>query len=883
MKKFPLPLFLTCALGVPFIPAPLPAQNAPQNDLQVSNDEPIVLSAFEVRSEKDSGYRVGNSVATTGIAQDLAKTPLPITVVTDEFMKDANLEGFLGALSYVSAVSLDPNAADGNNPPGLSVGNSQLNENRFRGQPINGTFRNGMKLQFGFYTENVDRIEVAKGPMAVFVGGSTLGGEVNLVTKKPVFSPVNNVEIRVGSHDSFKFALDSSGAIDRKKTLAYRLITSYDDRNTWRDFSHSQIKYIDSQLLWRPSDRLSTRIDYQFRDATGNLVSQNTASTENYQSAFDDPSQALLDLGKRRTGALAGKPYTVAEYRTRIAQSFGNWRQDMYDTTGRWVSLGEGEGLIEGNAPDGRRYNYFGPNAGFRTEVNLTESETTLIATDWLQVRFLGRYVRTNLYQKYYWYGSRVAPGGNTNLVNGNASSIRLTDETLDGKLEAVFKKEIGKFGGTLLLGGQNGNDERTQTQGQWNYSALAPVQGSPNVPTAYGAPAVLTGSNIFMYFDLATQAFPDTSLVQHFADDVLAPGVASRSYSKTDTRAGYAASGLHYGPVWLTGGFRRDGNYTASATEDSLGQVVLLNGVPQRGTRDWVFTNSWMYGAVVEVTKGVNLYGSYNYGETYQPGALVGNAYGSPPVIISQAEQLANPKPNATGTGKEIGVKVDIFEHKLTASFGWFDLVRGGVMVTDAGRTALDPRNVGTEVDPDPATTNPAVRYRVGWLMPVQGNETAGYETDWVWTPTPNYSVVLGASHLIKNKQTVDKPDSTNPTVLLSYLVLNGRPLENSPNDTFRVFQRYLFTTGPLAGFSTGLGVRYQSPEMPSAYDTSWGLVFPGFYVADLTFGYKTKIHRRPTEFLLGITNMTNHTYFEGNRLYGAPREFSFTTRFSF
>lgn len=140
-----------------------------------------------------------------------------------------------------------------------------------------------------------------------------------------------------------------------------------------------------------------------------------------------------------------------------------------------------------------------------------------------------------------------------------------------------------------------------------------------------------------------------------------------------------------------------------------------------------------------------------------------------------------------------------------------------------------------------------------------------------------------MGASHLIKNKQTVDKPDSTNPTVLLSYLVLNGRPLENSPNDTCRIFQHYVFASGPLNGFSAGLGVRYQSSEMPSAYDSNWGLLFPSFYVADVTLGYKTKIHGKRTEFLFGVTNVLNHTYFEGNRLYGAPREFSLTTRFSF
>lgn len=123
----------------------------------------------------DSGYRVENAVATTGVAQALIDTPLPITVVTGEFLRDAGLDGFTGSLRYVSSISFDPHASNGNFAPGLNRGNSQANGTTFRGQPYNGTFRNGLRLQFGFATENVDRIEVAKGPMAVFVGGATLG------------------------------------------------------------------------------------------------------------------------------------------------------------------------------------------------------------------------------------------------------------------------------------------------------------------------------------------------------------------------------------------------------------------------------------------------------------------------------------------------------------------------------------------------------------------------------------------------------------------------------------------------------------------------------------------------------------------------------------
>ncbi|HVU34178.1 MAG TPA: TonB-dependent receptor plug domain-containing protein [Opitutaceae bacterium] len=837
-----------------------------------ADDQPITLSAFEVTSSRDAGYRVENSVATTGIAMPLDKTPLPITVVTDQFLKDANLEGFQGALAYVSDVALDPNSEDGNNPPGLGVGQSQPNLTRFRGQPYNGTYRNGLRQQFGFYTENVDRVEVAKGPMAVFIGGSTLGGEVNLVTKKPVFHPFNEADFRVASHDSYQVNLDSTGPLN--PTVAYRVIASYKDGNTWRDYSHSQVLFVNPQVLWRPFAKLSTRLDVEYRKAKGNLVSQNTASTQNYQDAFNNPPQSLLDLGKKTLG----RPFTVAEYRNRIGLAFGTWRQDVYDTTGQWVTLGQGEGLTDGYAPDGRAYNYFGPHAGFETELSLVESETTFAPTKWLELRLLGRYMHTRLYQDYYWYGSRIYPAGNTALISGD--SFRLKDDALDGKLEGVIKKRVWRINNMLLLGTQLSHDTREQEQGAWDYSTLPSVTGSPNV---FGGPAVLTGRNVFTYFDPRTQPFPDTSLAQRWADDVYAAGVPSRAYNETDSQAAYAAGSVNWGRLWLTGGFRRDGNHVVTESRDRNDAITTTGGVLQRSVRTWTYTNSWMYGAVLELLHGVNAYASYNYGETYQPGSMVGSAYGNPPVVITRAEADANPRPNATGTGKEAGLKFDLYKDKLSASVGWFSLVRGGVLVTDSGRTALDPRNAGTEVDPNPNTADPSVRYKVGWLMAVNGDQTSGYETDIVWTPTPNYSMILGASHLTKNVQTVDRPASNDPTILRTYTVLNGRPLENAPDDTFRVFQRYKFTDGALKGFSAGLGVRYQSSQMPSANDVNWGLVFPAYTVADATFGYATTIHHRKTEFQFGVTNLTNRSYFEGNRIFGAPREYSFTTRVYF
>ncbi len=848
-------------------------QPAPAPSTEKDSDM-VVLSAFEVRSTRDIGYRVQNSVATTGVAQALIDTPLPITVVTGEFLRDAGLSGFMRSLGYVSSISFDPHTSNGNFAPGLGRGNSQANGTTFRGQPYNGTYRNGLRLQFGFATENVDRIEVAKGPMAVFVGGATLGGEVNLITKQPLFSTREELQLEVASHDTYHVAVDVTGPVSR--TLAYRVIADYKDGNTWRDYSNYRTLFLNPQLLWRPSEHFTTRLDGYIRNSKGNLVSQNVVSTANYQHDYDTPNQALLNLGTRRgTSAL---PYTVAEYRTRVGQAFGTWRQDVFDTTGKWVTLGtQDEDLVE--SPMGRTYNWYGPHASFDEPVRLLESDSTFVVTDWLQFRAMGRYTSVDLEHAFYSFAQRQYADGNYPLDFG--SGTRLDQTALDGKLEGVIKGSFWKFDGNLLAGFQYNQTKNRSEDAFFDYTSAVNVAASPNVNNS--PTATLTGQNIYHWFDPRVHAFPDTRLITRWPSEVRSAGQLAYNYSKDTYRAHYAAAslGMFDKLVTLTGGIRRTNSDSFTVQQD-INKAELAGSAVRNSTPT---TNSYMMGATVHIVKGLNAYGSFNKGNTARTGSLISRvSFGiSPPDIVTPTEQAANPVPNDIGEGREAGLKFDLPQIKLSGSIGWFQLTRGNVLVSDTVRNGSDPRNVGTEVDNNSATASPGVRQRVNWLTPIDGNTTEGFEADFVWTPTPSYSVVLGASHLTTNEITVSKPLGTDPTSNRTYLVLNGRPLDLAPDDILRVFNRYEFRDGNLKGASIGVGVRYQSDFWPQSSNSSWGVKFPSFTVLDVVLGYKMKLMQRDVAFLLNVNNALNSTYIEGRNTFGPPREFGFSARFTF
>jgi outer membrane receptor protein involved in Fe transport len=888
MKSIHLGSTATCLGAALLAGTPLLAQTTGSTPTAgtAENVQPVKLSVFEVTSTRDSGYVADKSVATTGFAVDLQKIPLAINVVTEQFLNDTGGVGFNGVAAYQSAFTTDQGGMDdggrntaGVNPTVGAVTGGEPLRTRLRGQPINVSQRNGLPMMYGFSTENVNRVEIARGPMAVFVGGSTLGGVMNLVTDKPLFTPSASFNTRVDSNESYAFRANITGPIVKDK-LAYRVIAQHSDNNTWRDFSNSETTFINPQVTWRPFRKLTTRLEYAYRDRSGNTVSHALQSTQNYQRDYDNPSQALLDLGKSRTGALAGVPYTVNEYRTRIARAFATWRADRYAVEGVWRSLGEGEAFTAGDWAAGFEANHFGAHNPYSSTYHLIESETNLFATDWLEIRLLGRWVDQKSQTIFFSNALRRYPDGSTPLLSATNTSTKRQEEPLNGKLEAVFSQELLKINHKLLLGYEIAFNQAWSVNPIWDYTPLGSVPGSPNV---IGSPATLTGANVLNYFDPRVHAVPDYTKLVTWADEVLAPGASAQFYTRSFPEAGYVA---YSGSFWkdritVFGGYRNSIIEAQSWLADRNRTRLSTSSITRRQS-----TQSHTYGIVFEPFPGLNFYASENVGQDAQTGSLINATTTVFQGLVTAEERAANTVPDLEGYGREAGIKVELFDRKLLGRVGVFDLYRRNTIVIDNERTANDPRNVGTVVDPNPATQNTAQTARVQWNRTIDGNRSSGVELSLTWMPNRNYTAVLEASHLWTNELTINPPIAgTSPTsaAMIDYKILNGRPLDNTPDDTLRLWQKYAFTDGRLKSGWIGFGVRAQSSVMPVASTSSWGTVLPSWWAYDAALGYTAQLFGRPVEFQLNVENITDELYSGGGRAWSPPRTFTFqaTTRF--
>lgn len=230
------------------------------------DDDPIVLSPFEVNSENDVGYYATNSISATKTDIPLQKLPMNLQVLTDAFMEDVNATDIESVMVYSASVS------PSTNEPGRFNLRGFVNPN---------PMRNGIDtLSETNYvsTLTLDRIEVVKGPAAILYGITEPGGLINMITKKPLFTQQGMVGLQVGDYDTYRTELDVTGPLGDGSVAAYRLLGGWSDIGYEQDYAHSETITIAPSLLFNVGKNSTLLLAAEYQDLES--VPQGAATTK---------------------------------------------------------------------------------------------------------------------------------------------------------------------------------------------------------------------------------------------------------------------------------------------------------------------------------------------------------------------------------------------------------------------------------------------------------------------------------------------------------------------------------------------------------------------------------------------------------------------------
>ena len=267
--------------------------------------EIYLLSPFTVDASGDRGYLSTNSTSGTSLNTLIKDIPMAIEVINSEFLEDTGATDFDEALSYSSGVFLnefdapDGVGIDGANTPGANEVDSADRSPSSRGgtggrfanvtiiRGFNVPFQNrdgfrygGLIAQYGTIlggiidTVNVERMEVVRGPNSLLYGIGVLSGIVNVIPKRPLSAPVQEVTLGVGSDGYLRSTVDVTGPLSKDflgGQLNYRVAAAFDERDHWTDWRSSELQYYVGQLQWQ-TEKVSLLVEGQYFDKQYNGI-----------------------------------------------------------------------------------------------------------------------------------------------------------------------------------------------------------------------------------------------------------------------------------------------------------------------------------------------------------------------------------------------------------------------------------------------------------------------------------------------------------------------------------------------------------------------------------------------------------------------------------
>lgn len=247
-------------------------------------DEVIELSPFTVTTDKDRGYAATNAISGSRVDTAIKDLPVPMQVITSEFIKDTGATDLRKSLGYVAGISLQTqndlenkggvggiqSGAYGpggvNNPEGITsnISGTQL---KIRGFITNNVLRDGFLRGSPSDAINIDRIEVVQGPNALLYGTGNFGGVVDYLTKRPINRQQGYATFGYGMNNYMRTTLDVTGPLSRAYNVDYRLIGAWESTETNIDDQEMSHYFIAPSVSWKPTKSTEILVQTEYADS----------------------------------------------------------------------------------------------------------------------------------------------------------------------------------------------------------------------------------------------------------------------------------------------------------------------------------------------------------------------------------------------------------------------------------------------------------------------------------------------------------------------------------------------------------------------------------------------------------------------------------------
>jgi vitamin B12 transporter len=223
------------------------------------------VSSTASREEAESERII---VSATRIDVPLDQSPASVSVVTSQDIEVKQIERVSDALREVPGLSVVQTGSAGQLTSVFTRGlRSEHTQVLLDGVPIN----QGLQGAFDFAnltTDDIDRIEVVRGPQSTLYGPRALAGVIQVFTKQGNGPPGITLSAEGGSYDTFRETIESDGKIDQ---FDYSIGASRIDTDNARPNNQYRNTASLANVGWAPNEqlRIGSLVMYSLSD-TGN-------------------------------------------------------------------------------------------------------------------------------------------------------------------------------------------------------------------------------------------------------------------------------------------------------------------------------------------------------------------------------------------------------------------------------------------------------------------------------------------------------------------------------------------------------------------------------------------------------------------------------------
>jgi len=233
------------------------------------------------RTSGDKALELEPVVVTATVAPTpLGRTTAPVTVISREQIEAQQATSVTELLRQVPGVHIDQAGGRG----GISSVYVRGSDPNFTVVLLDGvkvndpTNSRGGSFDFStLSTDNIERIEIVRGPLSAVYGSDALGGVINIITRHGEGPPSSSVQVSAGRFDAYRTLLQASGALG---AMDYAVSGSYLDNGRPVEGDRFLGATLQANLGIHPTETIELRWVFRYADNRSKAFPEDSGGPE---------------------------------------------------------------------------------------------------------------------------------------------------------------------------------------------------------------------------------------------------------------------------------------------------------------------------------------------------------------------------------------------------------------------------------------------------------------------------------------------------------------------------------------------------------------------------------------------------------------------------